>query len=129
MIVLVPLTQSKRHLSKRFNALLKKRHSGKRGARLLKKSAALYPLAAQFQIDSLRASLAAYDIRKANPKRPLWRIALDAGLADTVRAEIEKQKSPPDLLQRNSLAVAASRAIKRATAMIENASKGVFPKS
>ena len=129
MVVLVPLTQSKRHLAKRFNALLKKRHTGERGKRLLSQSSAVCPLAAQFQIESLRASLAAYDIRKANPKRPLWRIALDVGLAETVRKEIEDQKSPPDVLQRNSLAVAASRAIKRATAMIENTSKGKFPKS
>lgn len=129
MVVLVPLTQSKRHLAKRFNTLLKKRHSGERGKRLLTRSAAMYPLAAQFQIESLKASLAAYDIRQANPKRPLWRIALDAGLAETVRAEIAAQKTNPDLLQRNSLAVAASRAIKRATAMIENTGKGLFPKT
>lgn len=129
MVVVVPLTQSKRHLANRFNALLKKRHSGERGKRLLSRSAALYPLAAQFQIESLKASLAAYDLRKADPKRPLWRIAIDAGLAETVLRELEKQKTLPDAEQRNRLTVAASRAIKRATAMIENVGKGVFPKS
>ena len=129
MVVLVPLTQSKRHLAKRFNALLKKRHNGERGRRLLSRSAAMYRLAGQFQIESLKASLAAYDIRKTDPKRPLWRIAIDAGLAETVLRELKKQKGLPDADQRNGLTVAASRAIKRATAMIENVGKGVFPKS
>jgi hypothetical protein len=128
MIVRIPLTQSKRHLAKRFNTLLKRRHSGERGKRLLTRSAAIYPLAAQFRIDSLKASLAAYDMRKGDPKRPLWRVAIDTGLAPTVCKELKEQRGIPDLDQRNSLCVAASRAVKRATAMIENAGKGIFPK-
>ena len=128
MVVLVPLTQSKRHIAKRFNTLLKKRHSGERGQRLLSRSVALYPLATQFKIESLRDSLLAYDLRKANPKKPLWKIAIEAGLASTVQRELERQKTAPDFEQRNTLAVAASRAIKRATVMIENTGKGTFPK-
>jgi hypothetical protein len=129
MVVRVPLTQSMRHLKKRFNALLKARHSGKRGKNLLSHSAARYPLAAPFKIDSLKASLLAYDIRLAEPKRPLWQIAIDAGLASTVLRELKGQKTLPDADQRNSLNVAASRAIKRAKAMIENTAKGIFPKA
>ncbi|TRZ91071.1 MAG: hypothetical protein D4R84_14975 [Rhodocyclaceae bacterium] len=129
MVVVVPLDQSKRHLAKRFSALLKKRHSGKRGKSLLSHSLARYPLAAPFKIDSLRASLKAYDVRNADPKRPLWQVAIDAGLAATVLRELKGQKTLPDADQRNSLSVAASRAIKRATAMIENAGKGIFPKA
>jgi hypothetical protein len=129
MVVLVPLTQSKRHLATRFNTLLKDRHSGKRGKSLLSHSAARYPLAAPFKIDSLKASLLAYDIRLANPTRPLWQIAIDAGLAGTVLREMKGQKTLPDADQRNSLNVAASRAIKRAKAMIENTAKGIFPKA
>ena len=129
MVVVVPLTQNKRHLTKRFSVLLKKRHGGARGKRLLSQSAATYPLKSQFKIASLRAALVAYDIRHADPKRPLWKVAIDAGLANTVRREIKQQKTLPDAEQRNALSVAASRAIKRATAMIENAGKGVFPKA
>ena len=129
MVVRVPLTQSMRHLAKRFSTLLKGRHSGERGKSLLSRSAATYPLAAPFKIESLKASLLAYDIRLADPKRPLWQIAIDTGLAATVLEELKGQKTLPDADQRNSLNVAASRAIKRAKAMIENTGKGIFPKA
>jgi hypothetical protein len=128
MVVIVPLTQSKRHLAKRFNAILKKRHSGERGKRLLSRSAAKYPLAAPFKVQSLKASLDAYDMRLADPKMPLWKIAIAAGLAESVHKELKGQKTV-DADQRNALTVAASRAIKRAKGMIENAGKGIFPKA
>jgi len=128
MVVIVPLTQSKRHLAKRFNTLLKNRHSGERGKRLLKKSSATYKVTGQFKIDSLRTSLAAYDMRLAEPKKPLWQIAIAAGLADTVQKELKGQKEVADFDQRNSLNVAAVRAINRAKAMIEATATGGFPK-
>ena len=129
MIVRVPLTQSKRHLMKRFDTLLTKRHSGARGKRLQSRSLAKYKLASHFKIESLKESLAAYDMRLADPKKALWRIALDAGLADTVQRELKAQKSEPSADQYNALAVAASRAINRASAMITNAGMGIFPKA
>lgn len=129
MVVIVPLTQSKRHLAKRFNTLLKNRHSGERGKRLLEKSRALYKVTGQFKIDSLRTSLAAYDMRIANPTMPLWKIAIAAGLSETVQKELKGQKNVADFDQRNSLNVAAVRAIKRAKAMIEATGTGGFPKN
>jgi hypothetical protein len=129
MVVRVPLTQSKRHLAKRFNTLLAKRHSGERGKRLQSRSLAKYPLASHFKIDSLKASLAAYDMRLADPKKALWRIAIEAGLADTMQRELKKQKFEPTADQCNALAVAASRAIKRTRSMIDNVGKGIFPKA
>jgi hypothetical protein len=114
---------------KRFDTLLTKRHSGARGKRLQSRSLAKYKLASHFKIESLKESLAAYDMRLADPKKALWRIALDAGLADTVQRELKKQKFEPTADQCNALAVAASRTIKRASAMIANAGMGIFPKA
>jgi hypothetical protein len=127
MVVIVPLTQSKRHLAKRFNTLLKNRHSGERGKRLLEKSTAKYKVTGQFKIDSLKTTLAAYDLRIAEPKKTLWSIALEAGLAETVQKELKEQKEM-DTQQRTALAIAAHRAIKRAKEMIDAAAKGGFPK-
>lgn len=129
MVVLVPLSQTKRHLTKRFTTLLKQRHEGARGKRMLTKTTAKYKLAGQFTIESLRATLNAYDLRQADPKMPLWRVALEAGLAKTVQKERTGSIYEPDADQKNALNVAASRALKRAKAMIANTSRGVFPKS
>lgn len=129
MVVLVPLSQPKRHLTKRFTTLLKHRHEGARGKRMLAKTTAMYKLAGQFTIESLRATLKAYDLRQENPKMPLWRVALEAGLAKTVQKERASSIYEPDADQKNALNVAASRALKRAKAMIANTAKGVFPKS
>lgn len=129
MVVLVPLSQPKRHLSKRFTTLLKQRHEGARGKRMLTKTTAKYKLASQFTIESLKATLKAYDLRQADPKMPLWRVALEAGLAKTVQKERAGSIYEPDADQKNALNVAASRALKRAKAMIANTARGVFPKS
>lgn len=129
MVVLVPLSQPKRHLTKRFTTLLKHRHEGARGKRMLAKTTAMYKLAGQFTIESLRATLKAYDLRQENPKMPLWRVALEAGLAKTVQKERAGSIYEPDADQKNALNVAASRALKRAKAMIANTAKGIFPKS
>lgn len=129
MVVLVPLSQPKRHLTKRFTTLLKHRHEGARGKRMLAKTTAMYKLAGQFTIESLRATLKAYDLRQADSKMPLWRVALEAGLAKTVQKEHAGSIYEPDADQKNALNVAASRALKRAKAMIANTARGVFPKS
>ncbi len=129
MVVLVPLSQTKRHLSQRFTTLLKHRHEGARGKRMLAKTTAKFKLAGQFTIESLRATLAAYDLKMADPKMPLWRIALEAGLAKAVQKQRAGSIYEPDADQKNALNVAASRALKRAKAMIANTAKGVFPKS
>ena len=129
MVVLVPLSQPKRHLTQRFTTLLKHRHEGARGKRMLAKTTAMYKLAGQFTIESLRATLKAYDLRQADPKMPLWRVALEAGLAKTVQKERAGSIYEPDADQKNALNVAASRALKRAKAMISNTARGVFPKS
>lgn len=129
MLVLVPLSQPKRHLTKRFTTLLKHRHTGARGKRMLANTTAMYKLAGQFTIESLRTTLKAYDLRQADPKMPLWRVALEAGLAKTVQKQRAGSIYEPDADQKNALNVAASRALKRAKAMIANTAKGVFPKS
>jgi len=134
MVVIVPLTQSKRHLAKRFNTLLKNRHSGKRGKRLLEKTNATYKVTSQFKIDSLKTSLAAYDMRLAEPKKPLWQIAIAAGLSKTVQNELKEQNAANvkgnkvDMEQRNLLNVLAVRAIKRVKMMIAATATGGFPK-
>lgn len=129
MVLLVPLSQPKRHLTKRFTTLLKQRHEGARGKRMLAKTTAKYKLAGQFTIESLRATLKAYDLRQENPKMALWRVALEAGLAKTVQKEHTGSIYEPDADQKNALNVAASRALKRAKVMIANTARGVFPKS
>jgi hypothetical protein len=133
MVVLVPLNQSKRHLAKRFNTLLKNRHTGERGKRLLERSEAKYPLSTKFKVDSLKTSLAAYDLRISEPELTLWEIAIKAGLAATAQKELNNykglkgQKDAPNFDLTNTLSVAASRAIKRAKAMIESTATGGFP--
>jgi hypothetical protein len=137
LVIAMPLTWSKRALQKSFNALLKKRHKRGRGKKAFKgreTSTALYPLAHNFNVHSLKVGLAVYDAieaaNKAGTGATYYQIGVALRLVPTAlptAAEIAANERDADKV--NVMNVAMSRYYKRTAAMVANAGKGVFPVS
>lgn len=133
LLVAVPLALRKRFILKKVQQLLKKRHTRGRGQRSLLTSSARYPLAAQFNIESLSVTLRVYDLYKANPHLKLWQIGQEMRLGKQLtEAEIKAprgRKNPEAVDKKNVLAAAASRKLRIAERLIEGAAAGCFPVS
>jgi hypothetical protein len=74
LIVAVPLSLPKRFIQQKLNELLAAYHKRKRGQRTFKDRRAWYPIAAQFNVHSLKKILELYDLRKSQPDLPLWEV-------------------------------------------------------
>lgn len=131
LIVAVPLNLPKRHIEQRLTKLLSQHHKRKRGQRTFKESRALYPIAAQFSIESLRKCLALYDLAHKEPRRKLWELAQRIGLGDPLnKSELEAERgraNPTAVAKKNSLGVAANKMLKKANNIIDGVGRGVFP--
>ena len=57
LVIAVPLALRKRFILQKFNALLSKHHTRRRGQRTFRDSQAFYPVAAQFNRHSLKKIL------------------------------------------------------------------------
>ena len=135
LIVAIPLEWSKRDLQKRLLALLRKRHTRGPGRLALKgkeTSDARYPLARNFNLNSLKVDLAVYDALEASKKADERKTYYEIGVAlKLVRSalptalEIRMKKRAAD--KANTMTVAVSRAYTRAKTVVENVGKGVFP--
>ena len=125
MFVMVPLYLPSKDINKRFAALLKKYHEGKQGVRLARASRAKYPVVGQPNVKALKSTLMAYDLWWASEsgtreKMTLWQIGIELDGCKGVYVTSEVN-------DRNVLSVIASRYIKKAKAMINNAAAGRFP--
>ena len=135
IVIALPLEWSKRDLQKRLLALLRKRHTRGRGKVALKgreTSDARYPLARNFNVNSLRRDLAVYDAveasKKADKKKTQYEIGVELKLVRTAMpTAYETNIKNRDAAKVNTMNVAVSRAYTRAKTVVENVAKGVFP--
>jgi hypothetical protein len=136
LVVAVPLQNgvSKRDIQKAFAALLKRKHTAKRGRSKTKwvSSTADYPINRNYTIDSLRTALTVYDAYIANLKLPkkqqktLWEIGADLRLVLTAMPK-DSDDTADNLVKRNRMAASVSRYVKQATAIVEAVGIGKFP--
>ena len=64
LVVAIPLALRKRFILQKFDALLRKHHTRRRGQRTFRDSQALYPIFAQFNRHSLKKIIDAYDLHQ-----------------------------------------------------------------
>ncbi len=141
MVVVVPMTWTKRSIKAAFGRLLKRRHARGRGRLSYEDqnnpSTARYPLARHFSTHSLMQDLAVYDAvetAKAESrvtgqrKKTLYEIGVAMRLVLTAMPNKDELKNNfKDRSKANVMTVAVSRSYTRAVKMIENVCKGQFP--
>ena len=97
LVVAIPLNLRKRFILRKFNELLAKRHTRRRGQRTFRESQALYPIAAQFDCHSLKKILDTYDMRQSQPDLTLWEIGDRLALGTKLtREELADFKRPQE---------------------------------
>lgn len=132
LVVAMPLTSSKRYLQSRFNALLKKRHTTKRGRqyKTFDESSAKYPLAKNYTIRNLETTLAVYDEYLKHkgqvPKVPYWKIGQNMRLVPSAMTT-DSMSMNERQVYRNVMGASVKRYIVNAEKMIANAALGKFP--
>lgn len=132
LVVAMPLTSSKRYLQSRFNALLKKRHTTKRGRqyKTFEESSAMYPLAKNYTIRNLETTLAVYDEylkhKGQAPKVPYWKIGQSMRLVPSAMTT-DSMSMNERQVYRNVMGASVKRYITNAEKMIANAALGKFP--
>lgn len=131
LIVAIPLSLRKRFIQQKLGKLLARHHKRKRGQRTFKESRAVYPIAAQFNIHSLKRMLELYEFRQANPKMPLWQIGQRCRLGKVLTEEELKggrgRDNPAAVAKKNVLSVAVSKKLTEAKSIIKGVGRGVFP--
>lgn len=134
LVIALPLTSSKRYLQSRFNALLNKRHTIKRGRqyKTFAESLAKYPLAKNYTIRNLETTLAVYNEylkhKGQKPKVPYWKIGENLTLVP--KAMTSPKLTPNENYDRkNTMAASVLRYVRSAEKMIENVAQGKFPVS
>ena len=134
LVVAMPLSSSKRYLQSRFNALLKKRHTTKRGRqyKAFEESSAKYPLAKNYTIRNLETTLAVYDEYLKHkgqvPKVPYWKIGQNMRLVPSAMTT-DSMSMNERQVYRNVMGASVKRYITNAEKMIANAALGKFPLS
>jgi len=135
MVVVVPMTVSKRALQSTFAAMLKKVHKGQRGRKALSDkdaSTAKFPLYRNVSIHTLRKQLAVYDAvienNKAHKKKTSAQLGADLRL---VTEAMPKSSDTIDesAKKRNVMTATVSRYFKAAEIIVANTAKGQFPNS
>jgi hypothetical protein len=131
LIVAIPLNLPKRYIEQRLAKILSQHHKRKQGQRTFKESRSLYPIAAQFSIESLKKCLALYELTHNEPQLKLWALAQRIGLGDPLnKSEIDAGRgraSPTAVAKKNSLGVAANKMLKKANNIIDGVGRGIFP--
>jgi hypothetical protein len=124
----LPKNLPKRYLMRRVRELLatKENHPGARGKQHARMSKAKYQVKGQPNLAGLALTLKVYDFKVANPHLKLWEIG-----DQLPRFMMGVKISPADthaevVYKRNVLAASVSRYLKKAEAMIDNTSEGLF---
>lgn len=125
----LPLNLPKKLLEKRFSEFLIKHHKGKRGIQLAKSSKALCKVKGQPNIPALALGLKIYEIKKSNPKMPLWEIGNT--LPEVLRTQKLKSTDLPQdvLVKKGALTATVSRFLKTVRRRIDRTieGEGIFP--
>jgi hypothetical protein len=125
IVLNVPLNLPVTFLVKNFRKILVKHHTGKRGHTQARMSTARFVPRGKVDVGFLEIALLVWDEKTANPKKPLWQIAQDVGIAG--KHKLKSTDSPMESRdKRNVLAAMTSRYYKKACLMIEATSKGIF---
>jgi len=122
----IPISYSKRTITKLFNAFLKKRHPGSRGKRNNLISTALYPVIGKVDKYSLEKALIVYDLHK-NTNLKLWEIGLTKGIAPREYQFKKEEWKGKRTAEKAVLSSTVNRLIRRAEKLIKNAENGKFP--
>lgn len=142
MVVVVPMTWSKRSIKAAFGRLLKRRHARGRGRVSLADgshgSTARYPLVRHYSTHSLMMDLAVYEAVEAakdealitgRRRKTLYEIGVAMRFVPSAMPSKDELKNNfKDRNKANVMTVAVSRSYKRAIKMVENVAKGEFPK-
>jgi hypothetical protein len=125
--VSIPLYLPKKLILRRFKELLDKRHKGKRGHQLAKRSKARYQVKGQPNIPAIKQALEVYDFKKANPKMKLWEIGNSIPKFQ-MENKIKTSDTESQITdKKNVLAATVSRYLRRAEKSIKNAASKNFP--
>ena len=131
LVVAIPLKLRKRFIQQKLNKILSRHHKRKRGERTFRESDALYPIAAQFEVHSVKRMLEIYDLRQEQRMMRLWEIGQRFNLGETLtEAELKGGRGRENfgaVEKKNVSAVAASKKLKDAKSIIEGVGRGVFP--
>ena len=131
LVVAIPLSLRKRFIQQKLTKLLARHHKRKRGQRTFTESRALYPIASQINIHSLKKMLELYDFRQNEPKVPLWEVAhrfrLGSALTKDELNGGRGRSNPVAVAKKSALSVAASKKLTEAKSMIKGVGHGVFP--
>lgn len=127
LVLEVPLDLPINFLVKNFREVVSKRHEGKRGKRQNLSSRALYQAKGKVDVGFLEVALMVWDAKTDEPKKPLWKIADELGIAG-VKNRIKPTDSPSEVTdKKNVLAATASRFYRKASEMIMRSGEGKFP--
>jgi len=131
LVVAIPLRLSKKFIDQKLRKLVARYNKRKRGQQTYKESRSLYPIAARFNIHSLKRMLELYDLRQANPKMPFWEIGQRFRLGKALtKEELSGERgrdNPVAVEKKNVSAVAVSKKLTLARNIIEGVGHGVFP--
>jgi hypothetical protein len=120
LVVVVPLGEPKRRIERWFDRLLKRRHTGRPGHPTKQESGANYKVHSNFSVLALEQMLMVYDFRRKEPDLTLAEIGKQLKLVPTA---MPKTGDSIVLLakKRNTMAATVSRYLKKAKAIIRNA--------
>ncbi len=120
MVIALPLAESKRLLKRRFGELLKIRHKGKRGKATKDKSDAIYKVRTRFSIHALEQMMKVYELRLAEPNLTLAEIGKKLKICPSAMP-IKSDDASAIEIKRNTMSAAVSRYLRKAEAIIKNA--------
>lgn len=128
LLVAIPMSYSRRVISKRLGGVIRDHHGRGRGQKRLSESKARYKLLSIPDADSMGKVLKCHSLRQQHPKMPLWEIAHRARLGQLV-SEAELMGSDKQGLSavKAALTAAASRKLRHAELIIDGVGKGLFP--
>jgi hypothetical protein len=126
LVLQVPLGFSKRTLTVEFQKILKTHHQGKRGRRNTVNSTAKYPVTGHIDRFAIEKCLSVYDMRKANPKMPLWQVCQNCKAIQRSALLADSDTHAEKTAKKFNLTNTAARLIKRAELIILNVEQGRF---
>jgi len=127
LTLVFPLNMPKRYLQRRFNELLKKYHTGKRGFQNAKKSLARYKFEGQPNVPALKQAFLVYKHRLDNPKAKLWEIGNELpGVIKTQKLKSGDTQYVKEA-KKKVLAATVSRYLRRAQESIDRVGRGLSP--
>lgn len=135
MVVVVPLDIPKRYVQGFFARLLKERHKGERGRKVLSDkdaSTASCRLHRNVSVGTLKNQLNVYDAvmakKQGNDKRTLAKIGADLELVEDAMPD-NKDDLETAMDKRNVMSATVSRYFRQARNIVANTAKGQFPNS